>query len=146
MNVPSKLPFAETVNYWKTGRSSSDSLIHDTVALLKKLGCKNIAEAFGSYQGRSAFLLSFEIGTERFQIKWPVLPTRSEKDEPAARRQAAAFVYHYAKARSLEVAILGSRAAFIGNLCLPDGSTVMENANPAIAQHVQPVALLGGSK
>ena len=55
------LPFADEVNYWKTGRSSPDVWIGKTVELLKKLGATGIAEAFGARDGKAAFILAFAI-------------------------------------------------------------------------------------
>ncbi len=133
---PHALPFAEDVNYWKTGKSSPDTLVSKAVEIIRKLGGTNIAEAFGSYDGRAAFIVQFNFGEERFRIAWPCLPQR-KADERAARIQAATFLFYDVKAKALSAAILGPRAVFIGSLLLPSGKTVTESALPAIAEHMQ---------
>ncbi len=136
------LPNAEEVNYWKTSRSSADSWIDKAVSVVEGFGATDIQHGFGQRDGTGAFVLMFRIDDERFKIAWPILPTKSPKDMPAARVQAATLLYHDAKARSLSASILGVRQAFIGYLLLPDGRTVSELAAPEISEHIQPAGFL----
>jgi len=104
---------------------------------IEKLGGIVLAEGFGSEAttGHSAYMLAFEIAGERYKVVWPVLPSKSD-NEKAARIQAATFLYHDIKARSLSAAVLGARAAFFAYLMLPDGRTAMHIATPEIVELV----------
>lgn len=137
------LPYADSIPYWKTGRSSPDIWIGKTKQLLSKIGAKNVDEAFLSIGGKTVFALSFTIGTETFRVSWPVLRIKDPKDEPAARIQAATLLYHECKARCLAASVLGSRSAFVSYLVLPGGSTVMESSSALIAEHSKPAGFLG---
>ena len=118
-----KLPYAEDINYWKTGRSSPDDWIARTVRQIQSLDGEVLAEAFGKdASGNSAFMLAFEIGGDKFKILFPVLPSKSG-NEKAARMQAATMLYHDIKSKCISAAVLGARAAFFSYLLLPDGRT-----------------------
>lgn len=133
MTPHSKLPYAESVNYWQTGRSDPDTWIAKTTKLLREVGGKVTAEAFGKdATGHSAFMLQFELDGSPFRLVWPVLPTRSG-NERAAKIQAATFLYHDIKARCMASVVLGKRAAFMNFLLLPDGRTAGDVATPEIA-------------
>jgi hypothetical protein len=121
-----ELPFAETISYWKTSSSSPDVWIAKAIDIIRKLGGANIAEGFGSVDGRAAYAISFEFGGDRFRSAWP---TKRPDDFRAARIQAATLVYHDAKAKSLAASVMGVRTAFIGNLLLPHGKTTAEASN-----------------
>jgi hypothetical protein len=146
-----KLPYAETVNYWMTGKSSPDKWIGDAKQLIQKLGGKILGEAFGQDgSGNAAFMLAFTIGGDRFKIIWPVLKSKTNK-EAAAKIQAATFLFHDVKAKCLSATILGARAAFFSYLVLPDGrsaseATVLELANaiPDILSPDRPAQLVSG--
>lgn len=123
----SDLPFAENVNYWKTGKSSPDIWIDRAKAQIVKLGGIILVEGFGKegVNGRAAYMLSFEIVDDCFKVIWPVLPSKSE-NERAARIQAATLLYHDVKAKCISAAVLGSRTAFLSYLILPNGRTAAE--------------------
>ena len=129
------LPFAEDVNYWKTGQSAPDTWIDKAIAQIEKLGGEVLRYAFGHDHavGRQAFLLEFNIDGEAYKIVWPVLPTRGS-DNRSARRQSATLLYHDVKARCISSAILGKRAAFFSFLMLSDGRTAAEVATPALTR------------
>lgn len=130
-------PYAEDVNYWKSGQSSPDTWIEKAKAEIKAAGRRFIGEAFGSEAGgRSAFMLEFEFSNERFRAVWPVLPTRTKTAaaERAARIQAATMLYHDVKARCVSAKVLGARSAFFSFLLLPDGRTAAQAAAPEVAQ------------
>lgn len=139
------LPFGDELPYWKTSKSSADSWVAKTIELLKKLGAKNISEAFASSGGVSSFVIVFHAGDEMFRVVWPVLRVRQPENQTAARIQAATLMYHDCKAKAVAAKALGLRTAFIGQLVLPNNCTVQESAQPMIAQHVKPVALIGQS-
>jgi len=126
---------AEEVNYWKTSKSSPDAWIDRAKRQIEQLGGVVLAEGFGSESttGRSAFMLAFGIGGDRFKITWPVLPSKGG-NERAARVQAATMLYHDVKARCISATVLGSRAAFFSFLLLPDGRTTAEISIPEFAQ------------
>jgi hypothetical protein len=130
-------PFAEDVNYWKSGQSAPDTWIEKAKAEIKAAGGKFVGEAFGSEAGgRAAFMLEFEFGGERFRAVWPVLPTRAKTaaSERAAKIQAATMLYHDVKARCVAAKVLGARASFFSYLMLPDGRTISQAAAPEVAQ------------
>lgn len=129
-----KLPYAEGVNYWRTGQSSADTWIDKAKAEIKAAGGKVLADAFGNADGRAAYMLHFQFGAESFRVTWPVLPTRTKRDtdERAARIQAATMVYHDIKAKSVSAKVRGFRAAYFEYLMLSDGRTASEVAEPEI--------------
>ncbi|MGD9725206.1 MAG: hypothetical protein AB7R40_22500 [Nitrospiraceae bacterium] len=136
--MPSKLPFAEDLNYWQTGASAPDKWIDDAQAELRAIGGKIHGWAFGAETnaGRSAYMLDFELDGERYKIVWPVLPTRSGKNEAAARRQAATMLYHDIKNRCITAKVQGKRSAFFSYLLLPDGRTAATVATPDLADQL----------
>ena len=123
-----ELPFAEDLNYWKTGQSSSSYWIAKAKQEIILAGGAIIAEAFGSdaVSGQSAFMLTFELQGSRFREVWPVLPTKSGKEILAARVQAATMLYRHIKAAAIDAKVRGARVAFFSALLLEDGRTVAE--------------------
>jgi len=131
-----KLPYAEDVNYWMTGKSSPDAWTERSKKEIEKVGGRVTGEAYGSDgEGRSAFMLSFTLEGEAFKIVWPVLPTRRGNDR-AARVQAATMMYHDIKARCMSALVLGKRAAFFTFLLLSDGRTANDVATPDLAYYL----------
>ena len=121
-----ELPYAEDINYWKTGQSSPDSWMGKSVRLIQGLDGFVIAEAFGKdASGSSAFMLAFEIEGNEFKVVWPVLPSKSG-NEKAARTQAATMLHHDIKAKCISATVLGVRVAFFSYLLLGDGRTTTE--------------------
>lgn len=114
---------AEEVNYWKTSKSSPDTWMIRTTRQIETLGGTVIREAFGSERGRSAFMMEFQIGADRYKVVWPVLPSKSDNDR-AARVQAATLMYHDIKARCISAKVLGARTAFFSYLLLADGRPI----------------------
>ena len=130
------LPYAETINYWKSGTSSPDKWIEDATRQIKNLGGRVLMEGFGKDgEGRAAYMLAFEIKGDRFKAVWPVLPSKG-KNERAARIQAATMLYHDIKAKSISATVLGVRAALFSYLALPDGRTAAEVSTPELAQSI----------
>ena len=130
----SELPYAETVNYWKTSQSAPDQWLQKAKRLITDLGGTVLSEVFGSdgNTGRSAYMLQFEINGDRFRITWPVLPTKKPDDELAAKRQACTLIYHEVKARVLHASVLGTRSAFFQYLMLQDGRTAQQASLPEL--------------
>lgn len=128
------LPYAEDVNYWRTGQSSADTWIDKARSEIAAAGGKTTGMAFGDSNGRAAYLLDFTFGDQRFRAVWPVLPTRSRKDTDnrAARVQAATMLYHDIKAKAIAAKVHGFKAAFFQYLALPDGRTASQVATPDI--------------
>lgn len=133
-----KLPYAEDINYWQTGKSAPDTWIDAAVKEIRSIGGKIIGWAFGMDNtiGRSAYMLEFELGDERFKIIWPVLPTRSGKNEASARIQAATMLFHDVKARCITAKVLGKRVAFFSYIMLPDGRTAANVATPELTNQL----------
>lgn len=129
-----KLPYAEDINYWQTGKSAPDAWIEKAKREIAHIGGKIVGEAFGkdAITGRAAYMLQFILDNEPFKIVWPVLPTRGGREQ-AARIQAATLLYHDVKARCMAAAVLGKRAAFFSFLALPDGRTMADVATPELA-------------
>jgi len=141
-----ELPFADTVNYWKTNQSAPDSWIDKARRQIEKLGGTVTAEAFGrGADGRSAYMISFRINENDFRVVWPVLPVKNARDERAARVQAATMLYRDVKARCLSAVVLGARTAFFSYLLLPDGRQASEAATPEIG-FLFPRLLSGGER
>lgn len=117
-----KPKWAEQLNYWETSRSSPDVWLAKARKEILRVGGEVLGEAFGSetQAGRSAYMFAFKLDGEQFQVVWPVLPSKSQK-EIAARRQAATMLYHDIKARCISSKVLGTRTAFFAYLMLPDG-------------------------
>ena len=131
-----KLPYAEDINYWKTGQGSPDSWIDKSASQIEKLGGKVYLHSFGvDDQMNSAYLILFKIDSDEYKIVWPVLPTK-RGEEGAAKRQAATLLYHDVKAKCLTATIKGSREAFFGYLMLPDGRTTTEASIPELMKFV----------
>ena len=128
---------AESVNYWKTSRTSPDTWIEKTKRQIEKLGGQVLMEGFGreSATNQAAFVLAFVIGEDRFKVIWPVLPSKGG-NEKAAKIQAATMLYHDVKAKCISSAVLGARAAFFSFLMLPDGRTAMEVSTPDLMQAI----------
>lgn len=127
------LPYAEEVNYWKSGTASPDSLLDQAQKLVKEVGGTVVQKGIIWQAGRSAVVLVWTVGEDGYRIAWPVLTTKSgNTDDPAARRQAAAFVLHDVKAKCMVAKVLGARTAFAGNLLLSDNRTVAELTNQDI--------------
>jgi len=134
--------YAEDVNFWMTGRSSPDTWIERAKKQIAELGGKVMAEGFGSdAEGRSAFMLGFEMQGDSFKIVWPVLISQRGNTQ-AARIQAATMLYHYVKSVCLYAVIVGTRAAFFSHLMLPDGRTASQVANAELADVVPTMILL----
>ena len=121
------MKYAEEINYWKTSSSSPDNWLEKAKKQIVILGGKILAEMAGTDQdGRAGFLLAFEIQGEKYKINWPVLPVRNEKDQRAARIQAATMLYHDIKAKCMSAAVKGVKVSFFEYYMLPDGRTTVE--------------------
>ncbi len=129
-----ELPYAEDVgHYWKTGSSSPESWMEKTKKLITDMGGAILTEAYGSANGRAAYMLALKIAGETYKVVWPVLPVYYGSKEIDARRQAATMLYHDIKAKCMTAAVLGARAAFFSYLELPDGRVASEAATPELA-------------
>lgn len=137
-----KQVFAEDLNFWRTGRKSSDKWIELAKAQIRNLGGVVLGEGFGSDDsGRAAFMLGFEISGDRFKIVWPVIKSKCG-DVPAERRQSATTLYHVVKAKCIEAVIRGPRVAFAGDWLLPNGRTVGESTSEELTRSI-PLLLSG---
>lgn len=123
--------YAEDVNYWKTGTSAPDTWLDKTKAEIRTAGGKVLNEAFGSQEGRAAYMLEFSFGGDRFRAVWPVLSSKT-KNERAARIQAATMLYHDVKAKCVSAKVHGVRAAFFQYAVLTDGRTAAQAAEPEL--------------
>jgi hypothetical protein len=129
-----KPPYAEDLNYWKTGQSSPDTWVDRARGEIRAAGGKPGGDAIASDgQGRAAIWLEFELQGERYRIVWPVLASKTG-NQRAARIQAATMLYHDIKARCVAAKVLGARAAFLTFLLLPDGRTAAEASTPELAE------------
>jgi hypothetical protein len=137
-------PYAEDVNYWRTGQSSPDTWLDHAKAEIAGAGGTVTGEAYvaEAASGRQAYMLAFMLDGERYKVQWPVLPTKSG-NERTARIQAATMLYHDVKARCVSAKVLGARTAFLGYLMLPDDRTAAEVATPALASSLPPLLTAG---
>lgn len=117
--------YAEDVNYWKTSSSSADSWIEKAKKEIKSVGGAVLGEAYASSDGKAAFMLAFTLDGDSFKVTWPVLQSKTG-NQGAAKVQAATALYHDVKARCVSLRFLGSRAAFMSYLLLPDGRAAGE--------------------
>lgn len=128
------LPYGEDIgHYWETSSSSPDTWMDKSRKVIEDIGGIVLAEGFGSADGRSAYMFSFEIDADVFKVVWPVLPSRTGKLK-SAKRQAATLLYHDIKAKAMTSSVLGSRVAFFSYMMLPDGRSATELANPELEQ------------
>lgn len=132
-----QIPFAETINYWKSSNTSPDTWLDKTRKLIEKHGGVVLNEGYGNDGQRAAYLLTFRFGEDSFRIVWPVLPTKDGKNERAARIQAATMIYHDVKTRIISSAVLGTRTAFFAYFLLPDGRQAATVAVPEL-ENVMP--------
>ena len=123
--------YAEDVNYWKTSQKSADSWIDDTCDIITSIKGEILQQAFGTMQGRAAYLLVFKLGSDVFKVSFPVLPSKTGNMK-AAKVQAATILYHDVKAKVVLAKVLGTRAAFFTYLMLPDGRSAAEATTPEL--------------
>lgn len=129
------MTFAEDVNYWRTGQRDPDTLLDHAERHIVDAGGTIDARGIGRFGGNESVLLGFTIGGERFRITWPVLKTRNDDDRAmrrAARIQAATFVLHDVKAKSLAAQVLGWRSAMMPYLLTANGRTLSELSAPEL--------------
>lgn len=119
------LPYAHTINFWKTGTSAPDKWLEKAETQIEKLGGQVLTYALGKdpENKAEAYLMQFKIGDDNFKVIWPVLPTLHVSDYRSARRQAATLLYHDIKNKCLNALIRGHRRAFFEYYLLPDGRT-----------------------
>lgn len=129
------LPYAETINYWKTSKSSPDSWLDKAESIIEQLGGEVSIRAIGKQDGNRAFIMDFSFSEERFRAVWPVLPVKGN-DMKAAERQAATLLFHDIKSRSLKASIFGARNAFFDFLMLPGGRTLSQVSTPEIENFI----------
>ena len=131
-----ELPYAEDIgHYWQTGSSSPDTWIEKGKKQIEEVGGTINADAYGSMDGRAAFMIAFTIDGNKFKVVFPVLESRRGR-EVAAKRQAATMLYHDIKAKCMVASVVGTKAAFFSYLMLPDGRTASEVATPELAQNL----------
>lgn len=132
------LPYADDVNYWKTSRVGSDTWLERSKDLIEEAGGEVVSESFSHLPktGQAAFLLEFTHGADTFKIIWPVLPTKYDGEEAAARRQAATFMYHDIKAKCMKAKIFGIRGAFFPFLALPGGMVAAALTSPQVMKRI----------
>lgn len=118
-------PYAEDVNFWKTGKGSPDSWIEKAIRQIEALGGEVEGEGFMGKGSEGAYMLGFHINGDQFRMQWPVLESKTG-DNMAARRQAATMLYHTVKMKCLAARVLGAKAAFMESFLLPNGKTVLQ--------------------
>jgi hypothetical protein len=126
------LPYAEDVkHYWQTSTTSPDVWVVRARKLIEELAGTVLAEGFGEAGGHGAYMLAFQLKSDKFKVIWPVLPTYSGKFQ-AAKRQAATMLYHDIKAKAMAASVLGTKTAFFSYLMLTDGRTASELTTPEL--------------
>jgi hypothetical protein len=116
-------PYAEDLNYWRTSKQAPDTIIGKTIRLIEECDGQIIRQYFGQEGDRAAYLITFTMDGDTFDVAWPVLESKSG-DTLAAKRQAATMLFHDVKSRTLAARVLGARTAFFAFLALPDGRRV----------------------
>lgn len=142
------MPYAEELNYWKTGKSAPDKIIDSVMAMIGRAGGQPIAQAYGMEEDsrRSAWMVEFAIDDQLYKVVWPVLPCKhpNPANIRAARIQAATMLSHDVKARLISARVLGSRKAFFSYLVLPTGQVASDLVSPGIIADIP--TMLGGSE
>lgn len=135
-----ELPYAEDLgHYWETGHSAPDVWMEKTRKIIAQVGGEVTTEAFGSSDGREAYMMAFKIAGDAYKVVWPVLPSRLGRLY-SARRQAATLLHYDIKAKAMSAGVLGVKAAFFSYLMLPDGRVASEVATPELGS-VFPILL-----
>lgn len=134
------LPYAHTLNFWKTGQTSPDKWIEKAKKIILDAGGKNLFETFGSHSsGKAGYMIAFELQDEKYKIIWPVLPVKNEGDYVAAKRQAATLLYHDVKNKCLKALVFGFRTAFFDYLMIEDGRCLSELSNIELTGHIKSI-------
>lgn len=138
--------YGEDVNYWKTSTKSPDSWLEDTKDAIISIGGKVLSDMIATMEGKTAIMIQFQIGEDRFKIVYPILAIRKESDRLAAKRQAATAMYHEVKALIVSAKFRGVRGAFHSYLVLPDGRTAGDLSAPEIAEAIPTPFLLNAPR
>lgn len=139
------LPYAEDMNYWKTGKSSPDVWMGRAKLEIAKVGGIVLQEAYGSEEivGRGAYMIRFSAnGIDEFKLVWPVLPVKGLRAhqkpltdcQRAAKIQAATMLFHDVKSRCVAARVFGIRTAFFAFLVLPSGQAAAEITSQALQE------------
>lgn len=128
------LPFAEDMNFWKSGKSQPDKWLNNAEDIIEKLGGKVTLTAKGKQDDRAAYCMDFVFGNEKFKAIWPVLPSKTGNNR-ASERQAATMLFHDVKSRSLRCAIFGPRIAFFDFILLENGKTASQVTNKELIEY-----------
>lgn len=140
--------YAEDVgHYWLTSKVDPDAWLDKARDEVTRMGGTVLGAAMGTspQTGRTAYMLMFEIGGERFRLVWPALPS-VVGNMRAARIQAATMLYRDVVARCITARVLGPRVAFLSFLVLPDGRTAGEVATPDLLEAVPRVLMISGGR
>lgn len=121
--------YADDISYWKTSKSSADHWMEKTKKMIVAHGGTVISDLCGTINGRSAFMINFELEDDHYRITFPCLPTRRGEELPA-KIQAATLIYHEVKSRIMASLVLGNRSAFFQYILLPSGRTASEEIDP----------------
>lgn len=122
-----ELPYAETVNYWNTGRRDAATWLEDSFNMVHGIGGN--PHGYQINRGNSPCIaMRFDIAGRMYNIVWPILPTKGKNNDKATQRQAATFIFHEVKACVLRAKVLGVERAFIQYLSLGNGLTVQDFA------------------
>ena len=142
------MPYADELNYWKTGKSAPDKIIDNVLEMIRRAGGQPVAQAYGMEPatGRSAFMVEFIMAEQLYKVVWPVLPVKhpGTVNIRAARIQAATMLSHDVKARLISARVLGSRKALFAYLVLPGGQVASDLISPSLIAEIP--AMLGGSE
>lgn len=137
--------YAEDVNYWQSSNTSPHTWMDRTKKTIEKTAEKLkvsfevTGEVFGSFESKAAFVFMFRLGEDRFKIQWPVLKTKSGKNQRSAEIQAATALYRDVKQKCVTALVFGPRTAFFSYLQLPDGRTVAEASTPELMRAMLPL-------
>lgn len=129
------LPFAEEMNYWKSGKSQPDKWLDNAEDIIEKLGGEVSLRAKGKHEDRIAYCMNFSFGSDKFKAIWPVLPSKTD-DNRSAERQAATMLFHDVKTRALRCSIFGHRVAFFDFMLLENGRLTIELTDNQLIEYV----------
>ncbi len=138
---------AEEVNYWQTSRTSPDTWLDKAKKEIVGISGQVIGSGhiIDDLTGKSGFMLAFTLVGENFQMKWPVLLSKTGNLK-AARIQAATALYHEVKSACVKAKFLGAKGAFLAYLLLPDGKTALEASGSELVELLPQLMLGDGNK
>lgn len=131
---------AEKNSYWKTSQKSPGTWLDKAGQLIERHGGQVLTKISGKNATGMGAALEFTLDGQEYRIFWPALAVSSPKDESAAIRQAATFLFHDTKARVSRLVAFGPQVAFVDWMVLQNGLTIAEMGGESLTLWALPPA------